>query len=163
MIIFDERTQPVIINNIQEPNPVEYTWVLDLNILDYTLSPLTMLEEIVCPSLELQIKGFKFVVPAYWNILIYDNSTTSQLDVVELSHAAGREFTALIYGINKPYPTPSIITVTNYFVEYKNVSPFLHKHQMLCHPISKDEWCSIGPSDSFNKFLKDKTIGDLIN
>jgi hypothetical protein len=33
---------------------------------------------------------------------------------------------------------------------------------MLCHPINKDVWCSVGPSDNFNKYLKDKTIGDLM-
>lgn len=162
MLIFDEQSQPIALNNIYEANPIEHLWVLDLNILDFTLSPLIMLEEIVCPSIQVQIKGFEFIVPAYWNILVYDNLSTTQLDVVELADAAGREFTALIYGINNSYPTPSTVVVTNYFVEHKNICPSLHKHQMLCHPIGPNEWCSIGPSDNFNKYLKDKTVGDLI-
>ena len=161
MLIFDENTNPIIIDSIHSPTPTDHMWVLDLSIMDYTLTPLIMLEEVVCPSMQIMIQGFEFVLPANWNILVYDNET-SQLDVIELSQAAGKEFTALIYGPSKPYPTPGIITITNYFIEYKNVGPSLNKHQMLCYPINRDVWCSVGPSDNFNKYLKEKTIGDLM-
>lgn len=161
MLIFNEHSQPVIIDNIYSPTPTEHKWVLDLSIMDYTLVPLQMLEEVICPSIQLRIQGFEFILPASWNILVYDKDT-SQLDVVELADAAGREFTALIYGPNKIYPSPGIITVTNYYIEYKNVGPSLNKHQMLCHPVGPTEWCSVGPSDSFNKYLKEATIGDLV-
>jgi hypothetical protein len=161
MLIFDENTNPVIIDSIHSPIQTDHLWVLDLSIMDYTLAPLVMLEEVICPSMQIQIQGFEFVLPANWNILVYD-SDTSQLDVIELSQTAGREFTALVYGPAKPYPTPSTIVVTNYFIEYKNIGPSLNKHQMLCHAIDKDAWCSVGPSDNFNKYLKDKTIGDLM-
>lgn len=161
MLIFDENSQPVIIDSIYSPTPTEHKWVLDLSIMDYTLVPLMMLEEIICPSIQLRIQGFEFVLPANWNILVYDKDT-SQLDVVEVSDAAGKEFTALLYGPHKLYPTPGTITVTNYFIEYKNVGPSLNKHQMLCHPVGPNEWCSVGPSDSFNKYLKETTIGDLM-
>lgn len=161
MLIFDDTSQPVIIDSIHGPTPTEYMWVLDLSMMDYTLTPLSMLEEVICPSMQIQVKGFEFVLPANWNILVFDKDT-SQLDVVELSETAGREFTALTYGPNKPYPTPSTIIVTNYFIEYKNVGPSLNKHQMLCHPIGPDEWINVSPSDGFNKYLKDTTVGDLI-
>lgn len=162
MLIFDEQSQPVILDSIHSPTPVDYFWTLDLSILDYTLSPLVMLEETVCPAMQILIQGFEFIVPTHWNLLIYDGDT-SQLDVTPVSEAAGREFTALIFGPNKAYPTPQIATITNYILEYKHVGPSLNKHQMLCHPISPTEWCSVGPSDSYNKYLKDKTIGDLMS
>jgi len=161
MLIFDDTTQPIIIDSIHGPTPTEHFWVLDLNMLDYTLTPLIMLEEIICPSMQIRVKGFEFVLPANWTILVYDRET-SQLDVVELSETAGREFTALVYGPTKPYPTPSTIVVTNYFIEHKNVGPSLNKHQMLCHPIGPDEWINVSPSDGFNKYLKDTTVSDLI-
>jgi hypothetical protein len=161
MLILDEHDEPIIIESIHGPTPTEYFWVLDLNQEDFTLAPLVMLEEIICPTMQIQINGFTFNVPAGWNVLVYDSDTT-QLDVVELSETAGREFTALVYGPNKSYPTPGKIIVTNYFVEHKNVSPSLNKHQMLCHPISSDEWINLSPSDSFNKYLKNKTVGDLV-
>lgn len=160
MLIFNERSQPMILDSIHGPTLSEHMWVLDLTMMDYTLAPLTMLEEIVCPSMTIMIRGWQFVLPASWNVLVYDRDT-AQLDVVQLAETAGREFTALTYGPRKSSVTPEIITVTNYHVEYKNVGPALNKHQMLCHPIGPDEWISVSPSDTYNKYLKDMIVGDL--
>lgn len=161
MLIFDTNASPVIIDSIHTPVATDYLWVLDLDMMDFTLAPLTVLGEIVCPSLEVLIKGFKFILPADWNILVYDRET-SQLDVIQLAEAAGKEFTAFTYGPTKLSPSPAIIAVTNYMLEYKNVRPILNKHQMLCHPIGPDEWITISPSDTYNKYLKDKVVGDLL-
>lgn len=162
MLIFDGNSQPLVIDNIHGPTTTDYLWVLDLNDTDFTMAPLTMLEEVVCPSIQLLINGFEFILPANWNILVYDRET-AQLDVVELSEAAGREFTAFTYGPSKSQPSPAIITVTNYHIEYKNVGPSLNKHQMLCHPISMNEWVCVSPSDTYNKYLKNIIVGDLLS
>lgn len=161
MLIFDGDSQPIILDSINGPTVTEHMWVLDLNMTDFTLTPLLMLEEVVCPSIQIMIKGFQFILPANWNILVYDRET-AQLDVVELAETAGREFTAMVYGPNKSQAEASIVTVTNYYVEHKNVGPSLNKHQMLCHPIGPGEWVSVSPSDTFNKYLKDIIVGDLI-
>ena len=162
MLIYDGNSQPIILDSIHGPTVTEHMWVLDLNMLDFTLAPLTMLEEVTCPSIQLLVKGFEFILPANWNVLVYDRET-AQLDVVELAETAGREFTALTYGPKKSAPSPAIVTVTNYFVERRNVGPSLNKHQMLCHPIGPDEWISVAPSDCYNKYLKDIIVGDLIS
>lgn len=161
MLIFDGESQPVILDSIHGPTLTDHMWVLDLSMLDFTLAPLVMLEEVVCPSIEVMVNGFQFILPANWNVLVYDRDT-AQLDVVELAECAGREFTAMVYGPSMAAPSPAIITVTNYFIEKKNVGPSLNKHQMLCHPIGPNEWISVSPSDAFNKYLKDIIVGDLI-
>lgn len=161
MLVFNDVAQPVILDNIYTPTTTDYIWVLDLNIMDFTLSPLVMLEETICPSMQLIVRGFEFVLPANWNILVYDQET-SQLDVVELAETAGREFTAFVYGPTRPFPIPAVIQVTNYFLEYRNVGPSLNKHQLLCYPVGPTEWCVVGPSDNYVKHLRDKTVGDLI-
>jgi hypothetical protein len=161
MLIFDGESQPIILDSINGPTVSEYMWVLDLTQKDFMLAELTMLEEVVCPSIQLMVRGFQFILPANWNILVYDRDT-AQLDVVELADAAGREFTAMAYGPTKTKPDPALITVTNYFVEYKNIGPSLFKHQMLCHPVGPDEWVCVSPSDTYNKYLKDIIVGDLI-
>jgi hypothetical protein len=161
MLIFDGNSQPIILDSIHGPTVTEHMWVLDLSMLDFTLAPLLMLEEVVCPSIRILVKGFEFTLPANWNVLVYDRET-AQLDVVELAETAGREFTALTYGPKKSSVSPAIITVTNYFVENKNIGPSLNKHQMLCHPIGPDEWICVSPSDTYNKYLKDIIVGDLI-
>lgn len=162
MLIFNEYSHPTIIDNIHGPTVSEYAWVLDLAQLDFMLSPINVLEEIVCPSVQLMVNQFEFILPAHWNVLVYDKDTI-QLDVIELSETAGREFTAFTYGPWKSHPTPMPISVTDYKIEYKNVGPSLNKHQMLCHPVGPGDWICVGPSDVYNKYLKDITLGDLLS
>lgn len=162
MLIFDTNSNPIILDSIHVPTLTDHFWVLDLPMLDFTLAPLVSLEEIVCPTLELLINGFRFHLPANWNILVYDRET-AQVDVVPISESAGREFTAFVYGPKQTQPSPSLITIIDYSVESKNVGPLLNKQQMLCHPISATEWVTVSPADAYNKYLKDKTVGDLIS
>jgi hypothetical protein len=162
MLIFDSNSKPIILDSIHVPTLTDHFWVLDLTMMDFTLAPLISLEEVVCPTLILRVKGFDFALPANWNVLVYDRET-SQLDVVELAETCGREFTALCYGPTKSRHTPAIVSAVDYHVEQKNVGPLLGKHQMLCHPIGPDEWINVAPSDTFNKYLKDRAVGDLIS
>jgi hypothetical protein len=161
MLVFNNKADPVILDSIFVPTPTDYFWVLDLNINDYTLAPLTILEEIICPSITVVIRGFEFTLPAYWNILVYDMETT-QLDAIQLSRLVGREFTALVFGPKKIRPVPAPIQYVDYILEHKNVGPSLAKHQMMCHPIGPTEWVCISPSDTYNKYLKDMLVGDII-
>lgn len=162
MLIFDGNSQPIIVDSIHGPTVAEHMWVLDLSALDFMLAPIVMLEEAHCPTVQVMVRGFQFLLPADWNVLVYDRET-AQLDVVELSEAAGREFTALTYGPKKASPSPAVVTITDYHAERKNVNPSLNKHQMLCHPIGPDEWICVSPSDCYNKYLKDIIVGDLIS
>lgn len=161
MLIFDEHTTPIIIDNIRGPVVTSHVWVLDLNMHDFTLAPLTVLEEICCPSVQILINQMEIILPANWHILVYDGDT-GQLDVVELADTASREFTAFAYGNNTVRPIPMLITMTNYYVQYVNVGPMLQKHQMLCHPIGENLWCCVSPADGYNKYLKEQYIYDLI-
>lgn len=164
MLIFDENERTILLNDIYTPTPVEYMWVLDLQMMDYTLSPLLVLEEITCPSIQIQIHGFDFFLPANWNILVYSQETLT-LDVVEVAELAGKEFSAFVYDVSNPNVVkyhPGIVTMVNYSPNYVNVAPQLNKHQMLCHPISQHTWVNVSPSDTYNKYLKDMVIGDII-
>lgn len=161
MFIFDNDSQPLILDSIYAPCVTDHFWVLDLIMRDYTLVPLQVLEEIVCPTVVARIQGFDFIAPANWNILVYDRDTT-QLDTVTLAEAAGREFTALVYGPHCSAPQAGEITIVDYAPEYKNINPSMNKHQMLCHPISGSTWVSISPSDVYTKYLKNLSVGDLL-
>lgn len=162
MLIFDDNSQPIIIDSICTPLISEYFWVLDLQLQDFTLTPLSVLEEIACPTVILRVEGFDFPVPAAWSILVFDRDTT-QLDTIELSEAAGRDFTALVYGPNLATPTAGVVSVVDYFAERVNVNPALNKHQLLCHPIGPNTWVNIAPTDAYNKYLKNTTVSDFIN
>lgn len=161
MLILDNNNKALILEDIFTPITSDYFWVFDLEMMDYTLTPLLVLEEINCPTIVVMVNGFCFNLPANWNILIFDDDTC-QLDIVEISELAGSDFTVLSYGPNKNNVDGYKIQTINYFPTYKNIAPSLHKHQLLCYPISNDSWINISPSDGYNKYLNGCVIGDLI-
>ena len=160
MLVLDNNNEALILDSIHTPTITDHFWVLDLNIMDFKLSPLLVLEEVVAPSIEVSIKDFRFVLPANWNILVADDDTM-QLDVVEIADITGREFKAVVYGPTMALAELEPISVTDYHPNYQNVGPSLNKHQMLCHPISPNMWVNAAPSDSFNKYLKNRLVGDI--
>lgn len=161
MLVLDNENKPLILDSIYTPTLAEYIWVLDLEMMDYTLAPLNVLEEIYAPTMEIMILGFKFLVPTNWNILVVDDETF-QLDTIEIAEVAGKEFRALLNGSSVPTYETAVIRATNFFPDHHNVGPSLPKHQMLCHPVSPEYWVSIAPSDGYNKYLKDTVAGDLM-
>jgi len=161
MLIFDDQNQAIILDNVETPVLTENYWVLDLQIMDYTLAQLMVLEEIIAPTVELDIRGFKFLLPLNWNILVVDQET-QQIDIVVLKKVAGRDFTAFIYGPDKSRHESSRISVTNFYPNHHNVGPSLMKNQMMCHPIDAESWINVAPSDGYNKYLKDKVAGDIL-
>jgi len=161
MLIFDENNDAIMLDCIQGPVLSQYMYVLDLQMMDFTLSPLLVFEAVICPTITLRVRGFTFDLPANWNILISDEETY-QLDVVEISELAGKEFKALIYGMDMVNVELEPIQVIDYKINHQNVGPSLNKYQMLCHPIDPTSWVNVAPSDAYNKYLKDKVVGDII-
>ena len=161
MLIFDENTEAIILENIHTPTITDYFWVLDLNIMDYMLAPLLVLTQIDCPAIIVKIGGFEFPLPPMWNILAYSEETY-EIDAVEIQDLAGKQFVSMVYGQNTPNVIPGVVTVVDYIPDYRHVAPILNKHQMLCHPISPSEWVNVSPSDGYNKYLKNRTVGDII-
>lgn len=161
MLIFNEDNDAIILDTIQGPTLSEYMYVLDLSMMDFTLAPLLIFEEVICPTITVMIEDFSFNVPANWNILVADDETF-QLDVVEVSELAGKEFKAMVYGMDMAMAELARISVVDYFPNYQNIGPSLNKYQMLCHPIAPGKWVNIAPSDSYNKYLKEKVVGNII-
>jgi hypothetical protein len=160
MLIFDENTHAILVESITTPMTTEYFWVLNLEIMDFTLTPLIVLEEVVGPTIVLEIHGFRFKLPATWCTLVFAEETM-QLDVVENGDLAGKDFTAMISGPNTTIPLPGHVKLIDYILEDYNYVPSLSKSQMLCHPIAPDLWVNVAPSDPYNKYLKDLVVGNI--
>jgi hypothetical protein len=160
MIISDENYFPILIDSVDTPLTIDYFWVLDLAERDWKLCPLTMNEEMTTPSLELSVQDYKIEIPTSWNILIYSEDT-SQLDIVEAADLTRNNYTAVAYNHKIDKIVPAVIKVMNYNISSRIYSPSLHKTQMLCHSLGTDHWICLSPTDNYNKFLKNATIGDL--
>ena len=161
MLILNQDDQPIILDSIYSPTLSSSFWVLDLELEDFTLTPLTVLEERIAPTLTLKALDGEFPLPASWMVMVYDEETM-QLDVTPVSELTGKDFTLFGFGPKKNMVVPIKAQVVNYHPEAANVNPLLNKHQMLCHPISQETWINIAPSDVYSKYLKEKLVGDLI-
>lgn len=161
MNIFDETLSVVELTDIISPIKSEFFWILDLTLMDYTLAPLTVLEEITCPTFVVEVNGEEFNVPASWNMLIYDTET-SGIDLIPLCEMTGRSFTALGFGATRVLAKPLSVRIMDYKPYSKNVGPSLNKHQMLCHPIDNDLWFTVCAADVYSKYLKNKSLGDIL-
>jgi len=161
MLIFDENSRSIILQSNTDPLPVEYFWVLDMEQMDFMLSKIVFVEDTIGPSITLRVNNFDFDVPSFWSLLIYDTET-SQLDTVSLKEACGKSFTAVVGSHARNQITGVRVTAVGYSPNKSHVCPALNKHQMLCHPISPTTWINLSPTDTFTKYIKNATIGNLI-
>lgn len=161
MKVIDEQNDITEIVDITAPVRSEFFWVLDLSIMDYTLAPLAVLEEVSCPTFEVEVGGVEVSLPASWNMLIYD-SETGDVDLIPLCEMTGRSFTALGFGPNRALAKPLSVRIMDYRPYAKNVGPSLNKHQMLCYPINDDTWFTVSAADVYSKYLKNISLGDIL-
>lgn len=162
MLLLDENREPVMLDNIDIPFPVSHFWVLDLDMMDFTLKELTLNEELAgVKTLSLVICGHHIEAPADWNILVY-SPETSELDVVALSDLTKHNFSAFVYNHETSKLVENTIRVVNYDQDTTVQVPSLVRNTMLCHPLWYDKWVCIAPTDSYNKYIKDRVIGDLL-
>lgn len=161
MIISDENSYPILIDNIDIPITTTHYWCLDLAMRDFRLTPLVMFEEITAPILVLIINGYSVEIPCDWNVLIYSDDT-SQLDVIEASDLTKGNFSAFLFDHDKNKLLNNKITVVDYKQQAIVHTPSLTKNLMLCHAIGPSAWVCISPSDTYLKYLKDATVGDLL-
>ena len=63
MIIFDQDSKPIILDNILSPIKTSSFWVLDLELQDFTLASLSILEERICPSLKIRWRQYQDAYP----------------------------------------------------------------------------------------------------
>jgi hypothetical protein len=162
MLLVDEYYKSMILDSVSTPLPIDYYWVLDLSIKDFTLTPLLILEEIISKTHTIEINGFAFKLPSPWHILVYDEDTM-EIDMACVGeNLAGNNFTAMVTGPKTSNVKPGKIRVVDYSPEDISYAPSLGKHQMLCHPISPNEWINVSPSDIYNRYIKNCIVGDLL-
>lgn len=168
MLILTDYNKPYMIENLLSPVVPKHYWIFSGQMQDFMLAPISYLEETSGPTLTIEVDGFKFNVPAHWNILIIDHETY-QIDTVPIRSCSSHETYAFImtpedYGVNK-----KMITVCGYKNHEVLCHPLMAKGQALCHPIGevtkrgKDLQLAvvITPHD-LNKFIDGKAVGDIL-
>lgn len=160
MVIFDEDLKIHVLSDIYAPPDVEHFFTLDLDIKDYTLTPLMALEEIVSPGLLVSFGNYEFYLPADYYILVYADET-SQIDSINISDLANLDFPVLAMNGKTDKMVSTVVKVLDYKPEMTFVVPFLNKNQFFCHPIADDVWVSISQHDQYKR-IDNLLIGDLM-
>lgn len=161
MQILNEHNEIEVLTDLMCDVKGESFWVLDLSIHDFTLWPLTMLEEQTTSAYVLLVGGERVVIPCNWKVMIYDGET-SDVDVIDVVDLAGRDFTAFGYGPLRAIPKPLTLKVIDLIHDITFVVPSKHKQHMWCLPVDATTWIVCCDSDVHVKLLKDATVGDLI-
>lgn len=160
MNIINQDNKIVKISSIDDSIDCDYFWVLNLQQQDFQLFKLQMLEEFECPTLTIFINGTKIQLPADWNILVY-SPETSDVDMVQISDLTKASFDIFLYNPDSSKIVNTSIRVIDYSPSTIIRIPSFNKNSMLCHYVS-DSWIMIAPSDTYNKYLKDVTVGTLL-
>lgn len=161
MIISNDYSKPILINDLDSPIKSNYFWTLNLTELDFKLAKIKMLESICTPALVLDIMGYVIKVPASWNILI-SSEDTHCLDTALISDLTKGLFTAMVINHNKMTVEYVPVRCIDYLPSVTVYTVTLHRNQMLCHALGRDYWICLSGIDVYNKYLKNKTVWDIL-
>lgn len=167
MIYFDEYNNPFTISSLPEKDgdiKAEHIWVLDLELMDYVLAPIRVLEEVTSPVVTLSANSFKFTIPTFWNILVADGDSMMMdvIDVGSLPTMLGSSIKAVVYGHNSNKIELVDVSIEDYSPNDVDVSVSTERKHVICHPIDEDRWIHITPSDIYNKYIKGHSTGSLL-
>lgn len=160
MVLLDEDNNSVILSGLQTPLKSNYFWILDLQLVDFTLTPIKIIEEYWGPTISIEVEDVIITVPKKWHILITDPEISS-LDILEINKLSRQPYSVVVYDNERSIAYGTTVKVIDYQNYGMVINPSLNRHHMFCHPISNSRWICIAPNDSYNKYLKDTVIGDI--
>lgn len=170
MMIFTDYNKPYIIETLTGPIVPSHYWVFSGEMVDFTLSPISYLEETTGPVIEFMIEGFTFFLPTSWHIMIMDEETC-QIDTVPVSSCARSNYTAFLFSPNDTKIRMGEIRVVDYHKNMPLAHPMMEKGTMLCYPIGPEKsnkgednilCINAGPYDLTAKFLGACTAADIL-
>jgi hypothetical protein len=169
MIILPDFNKPYIIDGYTSPILPKYFWTFHAGLFDFTLTPLTFIEENVSAVLKVLINGLELLIPYNWFILICDPET-NQLDWVQLNECSVVECFCFLMASSDAEVRTSPIRVLDVIEEQVSYYPILQKQSALCHPVSREKTkfgvetplsVIISPND-LSKHVIGKYVGDLM-
>ncbi len=161
MIISDDESNPIIIDNLDSPIKSNYFWTLNLAEMDFRLSKIKMLECINTPALVIEVMGYVIKVPASWHMLV-SSEDTHDLDTLVTSDLTKGMYTALVMNHRKMKQAYIPVRCVDYIQSVNIYTIALHRNQMLCHALGPNNWIMLSSVDVYNKYLKNKTVWDIM-
>jgi hypothetical protein len=161
MIISDDNSKPILIDDLESPIRSNYFWTLNLTDLDFKLAKIKMLECINTPALVLDVLGYVIKVPASWHFLI-SSEDTHALDTALVSDLTKGMFTGLVINHKTMNVNYIPIRCIDYLPSVNIYTVALHRNQMICHALGANYWVCLSGIDVYNKYLKKLTVWDIL-
>jgi hypothetical protein len=168
MIILPEFMNPYLIDNQDQPVLPKYFWSFNSAMFDFTLTPLSFIEEATGTSVKVLINGLEFLIPYKWYILITDPDA-NKLDYIQIHECSVIESHAYIMSPIDSHIRQATIKVLDIVEDSKVYYPMLQKGTALCSPVSKEInkqgievplSIVVGPYD-LSKQVIAKSVGDF--
>jgi hypothetical protein len=170
MLIFTDYNKPLIIDSLDTPLVTRHHWVLSGTMKDFKLSNIPYIEETKGPSIEVMVEGFRFVLPASWNIMVVDDET-KVLDTIPIANCSTGSHKVLLMSSFDTKVRTADIHVLDLFPVYSCYHPMVGKGTMMCHPVGPEKRRDgvenilnvlVGPHDLYSKYIKDMTAAELL-
>jgi hypothetical protein len=169
MIILPDFEKPYIIDEFHSPILPKHFWIFSASLFDFTLAPLSFIEETSSALVKIMVDGFQLLVPYNWHIIVTDPYTNT-LDSIPVHECSAVYSFAMVMatGDSKVRSHPiQVLDIIENGVEYH---PVLQKNTGLCYPIATEKTrlghntplsIVITPYD-LSKQMADKSIADLL-
>lgn len=111
---------------------------------DFLFVPLIYLETFSSPAIVMDIGGFEVTLPLDWNIVVGDNESNNDLEVIPLTSINDRGFSTMVLNpLSSSFLSFVPIRVVNFYNEVKWHTPKVRNNQLIGIPVtnSKNPMC----------------------
>lgn len=134
MLCLPDYGFPYLIDDVSGPVVPKYSWFYDVELNDFMLKPIRLLEETTGPTVRVRINDFAFNVPASWNLLIVDEET-KLVDTVQITQCSSSGYLAfLMHPSTFDYHLSPIILEDLYMKE-SCAHTMIPRMNMMLHPV----------------------------
>ncbi len=132
MLILPDYGHPFPIDDVNGPIAPKHSWFYDVEVNDFLLRPIRFLEETVGPVVKTMINGFRFDVPASWNLLVVDEET-KLIDTLQISQCGSSNLKALLVRPDQNDYVLSPVVLIDLVMQEVCVHTMIPRmHMMLC-------------------------------
>lgn len=153
MLFLADYCHPFMLESVSGPVVPKHAWFYDVQVNDFILKPIMMLEETTGQTVRMRVNSFDFDVPASWFILVVDDDT-KQVDTVSVTQCGSSTFKAFMMHPQLNRYELSPIQLLDLEPDGSVVHLLIPRQTLLCHPVGPSTSsgdlslsCLIGPQD----------------
>ena len=136
MVILPDYGHPYLIDNVSGPVVPKYSWFYDVELNDFMLKPIRLLEETIGPTVTVRINGFEFDVPASWNLLVVDDET-KLVDTIPINQCSSSNYQAFMMHPETHDYHVSPIMLIDLKMKESCTHVMIPRMNMMLHPVGQ--------------------------